>query len=145
MAKKAILAFKNDTVDHINACCLDCLKTATQATELRAYDSCFQWVTRTDGDPSEMSLKDTGVPSEAFQDVDVPGQAPKNLFLKIGALVMFTRNVNLACGVANGTKGVVRRISKFRVDVQIATGPNRGEIFSCPRFNHKIRRRVFCF
>ena len=145
MAKKAILAFKNETVDHINACCIDYLKTASEATELKSYDSCFEWVSHTDGDLSETSLKDTGVSKEALQDVDVPGEAQRTLFLKLGALVMFTRNVNLACGVANGTKGIVRRISRFRVDVEVATGPNRGEIFSCPRFNHKIRRRVFCF
>jgi len=70
----------------------------------------------------------------------VPGKPSKRLFLKLGALVIFTRNVNLACGVANGTKGIVRRITRFRIDVEIITGPSIGEFFSCPRFNHKLSR-----
>ena len=69
------------------------LKTATQATELQSYDSCFKWVSHKDGDPSEVSLKDTGVSDEAFQDVDVPGQAPKILFLKMKVSAAFGDSV----------------------------------------------------
>lgn len=77
--------------------------------------------------------------------MEVPGQAPSVLFLKIGALVIITRNVNLAVGVANGTKAIVRGISRFRVDLEIITGPGKGLIFSCPRFNMTIKRPAFKF
>jgi len=59
---KSILAFKNTTVDHINALCLDMLRTQEQATELVAADSNFEWVSHDNSDPSELSLKGTGVP-----------------------------------------------------------------------------------
>ena len=48
--------------------------------------------------------------------------------------------MNLGAGVANGTKGIVLRISPFRIDLKIITGPSKGENFSCPRFNHRVCR-----
>ena len=48
---------------------------------------------------------------EYLNTVNVPGTPPHYLKLKIGALVMFIRNINFDSGLVNGKKGVVRGLS----------------------------------
>ena len=56
---------------------------------------------------------------EYLNTVNVPGTPPHDLQLKIGALVMFIRNVNFDSGVVNGKKGMVRGLSAKFVDVEV--------------------------
>jgi ATP-dependent DNA helicase PIF1 len=44
--------------------------------------------------------------------------APKNILLKEGAQVMLTINENLALGLANGSRGVITKLSKDMVEVK---------------------------
>ncbi|CAM9230568.1 unnamed protein product [Hapterophycus canaliculatus] len=60
---------------------------------------------------------------EFLQSVDVTGVPPHNLALKVGCVVMFVRNVNFACGIVTGRKGVVCATPPRIVDVKmIAAG-----------------------
>lgn len=133
LGQRAFLAFTNEAVDEVNRIVLGLMSTDTIATKLLAKDSDLEYVDR------DSDLAKSGLQPAAFADAIVSGKAPKVLELKLGCLVIFTRNVNIAAGVANGTKAIVRRISKYRIDVELITGPNTGAIFSCPRVMHKLK------
>ncbi|CAM9225750.1 unnamed protein product [Ectocarpus sp. 8 AP-2014] len=46
-----------------------------------------------------------------LSSINVPGTPPHKLNLKVGALIVFIRNINFDCGLVNGKRGVVRGIS----------------------------------
>ena len=56
---------------------------------------------------------------EYLNTVYAPGTPPYDLQLKIGALTMFTRNINFGSGLVNGKSGVVRGLSAKVVHVEV--------------------------
>ncbi|GJX47152.1 DNA helicase [Tanacetum coccineum] len=62
----------------------------------------------------------------------IPGFPPHQLQLKIGAPVMLLRNVNVAGGLCNGTRMIVRQVMTKLIEVQIITG-TRVDYIGCIR------------
>ncbi|CAN0386694.1 unnamed protein product, partial [Scytosiphon promiscuus] len=83
------------------------------------------------------------VTPEFLQSVDVTGVPPHYLSLKVGCVVMFVRNVNFACGIVNGRKGIVSAISPRIVDVKmIAEG---SPLVKIPRITFEGGRQGLTF
>ncbi|CAN0153016.1 unnamed protein product, partial [Scytosiphon promiscuus] len=82
---------------------------------------------------------------EFLQSVDVTGVPPHHLSLKVGCVVMFVRNVNFACGIVNGRKGIVCSISPRIVVVQMIA--ERSPLVKTPRitFEVKVGRQASTF
>ncbi|XP_034236438.1 uncharacterized protein LOC117642399 [Thrips palmi] len=121
-AKRAILAPLNVNVSEINNIVLDMLIGPIH--EMLSYDS---------------TEKETDDPLEA--DVDLLNQAsakgvpPHKLRLKVGAVCLITRNLNVDQGLVNGTKVIVQSISPNLVRVRKATS---SESFGIPRITFKF-------
>ena len=61
-------------------------------------------------------------PLEFLNSVTPNGLPPYQLDLKIGAIVMLIRNINMNQGLCNGTRCIVRHIYNEFLDVEIITG-----------------------
>lgn len=60
---------------------------------------------------------------------------PKHeLKLKIGVVVMLTRNINQVFGLCNGTRLIVKKLFKWTVECEIITGSHAGTRHIIPRF-----------
>lgn len=59
---------------------------------------------------------------QAMQDADKSGRYDPNLVLRVGAQVMVTANIDLAKGIANGTRGVIRELNKDWVKITLKDG-----------------------
>ena len=89
LGQRAFLAFTNEAVDEVNRIVLGLMSTDTIATKLLAKDSDLEYVDR------DSDLAKSGLQPAAFADAIVSGKAPKVLELKLGYLVICTRNVNI--------------------------------------------------
>lgn len=74
-------------------------------------------------------------PTEVLNALQPPGMPPHRLLLKVGSPVMFTRNMNLADGVMNGTRGVVLQCRQNCLQILLTTGPGSGTVVLVPRIN----------
>lgn len=59
---------------------------------------------------------------QAILDADKSGRYDPKLVLRVGAQVMITANIDLAKGIANGTRGVIRELNKDWVKVSLKDG-----------------------
>lgn len=57
--------------------------------------------------------------------------------LKIGCIVMLTRNLNPAEGHCNGTRYVVTNIKKHVIEAKIPCGPHKGKVLYIPRIDNR--------
>ncbi|GJV15684.1 DNA helicase [Tanacetum coccineum] len=73
--------------------------------------------TGNDGAETEMLY-----PIEHLNTFKLPGFPPHQLELKVGVPVMLLRNVNIADGLCNGTRMIVRQLMTKLIEVQIITG-----------------------
>ncbi|GJS85672.1 ribonuclease H-like domain-containing protein [Tanacetum coccineum] len=89
---------------------------------------------------------------EHLNTLKLPGFPPHHLELKVGAPVMFLRNVNLVGGICNGTRMIVRQLMTKLIEVQIITGTRVEEkvfihrislIHSDPNLPFVFKRRQF--
>jgi ATP-dependent DNA helicase PIF1 len=74
-------------------------------------------------------------PVEVLNSLTPSGMPPPQLTLRVGAPVVFLRNLNRDQGMMNGTRGVILALRPWSVQVQLTTGPRRGESFVVPRIN----------
>nr|GEZ58632.1 DNA helicase [Tanacetum cinerariifolium] len=66
-------------------------------------------------------------PVEHLNTLKFPGFPSHYLELKVGAPVMLLRNINLAGGLCNGTRMIVRQLLTKLIEVQIITGTRVGQ------------------
>ena len=74
-------------------------------------------------------------PVEVLNTLTPSGMAPHQLTLRVGAPVVFLRNLNRDQGMMNGTRGVILALRPWSVQVKLTTGPRSGESFVVPRIN----------
>ncbi|GKA89593.1 DNA helicase [Tanacetum coccineum] len=109
---------KNETADLVNSKVLDMVPG-----ESRTYMSLDEAIpTGNNGAETEMLY-----PVEHLNTLKLPGFPPHHLELKVGTPVMLLRNVNLAGGLCNGTRMIVRQLMTKLIEVQIITGTRVGE------------------
>ncbi|XP_074352868.1 uncharacterized protein LOC141692021 [Apium graveolens] len=54
------------------------------------------------------------------------GMPKHDLKLKVGVVVMLTRNINQVLGLCNGTQMVIKKLFKWTVECEIITGSHAG-------------------
>lgn len=69
--------------------------------------------------------------SEFLNTLEPPGMPPHRLALKVGIPIMVLRN--LAPGIANGTRLIVKRMMTNCQEATIATGPHKGQDVYLPK------------
>jgi ATP-dependent DNA helicase PIF1 len=72
-------------------------------------------------------------PMEFLNTLNITGLPPHLLNLKIGLPVILIRNVNPACGLCNGTRLIIKSIRSRIIEVEIAVGERKGQVFLLPK------------
>lgn len=78
---------------------------------------------------------------ELLNTLNPAGLPPHALHLKVGCVVILLRNINLAEGLANGTRLIVRHMSANVIQAQIITGADgvRGRLVCIPRLTMTVK------
>ena len=120
-SKVAILAPKNDHCRAINNKVLDLIPG-----EVKTYKSVNRLVSENDSEILQF-------PIEFLDSLELTGLPPHELNLKVGAIVMLLRNMNVALGLLNGTRLIVRNMYTNALDLEIITGVECGRRILLPR------------
>ncbi|KAJ1518859.1 hypothetical protein ONE63_011529 [Megalurothrips usitatus] len=120
-AKRAILAPLNANVREINDIVIDMIEG--EVTEVRSFDSVDQ-----EGDDG------LDVDVELLNMSTSKGVPPHCLKLKVGAVCLIMRNLNVTQGLVNGTKVIVQAVSRYLVRARKADSE---ESFAIPRIIFK--------
>ncbi|GKE41432.1 DNA helicase, partial [Tanacetum coccineum] len=118
LQQKAIICPKNRTTNIINSKVL--AMVPGESTIYMSQDEATP--TGNDGAETEMIYL-----IEHLNTFKLPGFPPHKLELKVGVPVMLLRNVNIAGGLCNGTRMIVRQLMTKLIEVQIITGTRVGE------------------
>jgi ATP-dependent exoDNAse (exonuclease V) alpha subunit len=119
-SERVILASKNDDVDDLNHHILH--RFPGQEHIFHSADSIAN------NENGELLY-----PPEYLNSINCSGLPLAHLALKVGAPVMVLRNLNMAGGVCNGTRGVLTRIRNRVLEVRLITGEHAGEKIFIPR------------
>ena len=117
----AILAPKNDHCQKINDKILDLIPG-----EAKTYTSVNRLISENDSETLQF-------PIEFLDSLELTGLPPNKLNLKVGAIVMLLRNMNVALGLLNGTRLIVRNMYMNALDLEIITGVECGRRILLPR------------
>lgn len=72
-------------------------------------------------------------PTEFMNSLTPNGLPPHNLQLKIGAIVILLRNMNIANGLCNGTRLKIIDVGSYVLTARIISGIGKGKIIMLPR------------
>lgn len=73
------------------------------------------------------------IPHEFLRSLDATNFPPGELHLKLGCPVILLRNLSSATGLCNGTRLVVKRMSRRVIEVEILGGDHHGKLALIPR------------
>nr|GEV81281.1 DNA helicase [Tanacetum cinerariifolium] len=118
LQQKAIVCPKNETAAIINSKVL--AMVPGESTIYMSQDE----ATLTGNDGAETGMLYL---IEHLNTFKLPGFPPHQLKLKVGAPVMLLRNVNIAGGLCNDTRMIVRQLMTKLIEVQIIMGTRVGE------------------
>ncbi|XP_057305225.1 ATP-dependent DNA helicase PIF1-like [Hydractinia symbiolongicarpus] len=139
-ASRIILTPTNDVALDINNKILNKIPG-----EIVTYNSADSVVS---DDPEEIAL----YPVEFLNSITPSGMPPHNLQLKLGAVIMLLRNLDLKHGLCNGTRLIVQQLRQHVIDAEIITGVATGKRVLIPRIQlapsdtglpFQLRRRQF--
>src|SRR5437773_4547850 len=119
LAERAILAARNDTVDHLN----DQLLASMNGHIFTSYSA--------DKVVDEENVETYA--TEYLNTINLSNLPPHELKLKIGATVILLRNLSPSTGLCNGTRLRVARISQRVVECEILGGKYAGNMVMIPR------------
>ncbi|KAJ8936716.1 hypothetical protein NQ314_012188 [Rhamnusium bicolor] len=105
---RAILCPTNATVDELNSLILD--RLGTEVTSYFSVDSVKE-------DPGDRLR----IPMDLLNSVNVSGLPPHELKLKVGAVVMLLRNLDVDVGECNGARMKVTRLGDLIVECEFLT------------------------
>ncbi|XP_057299453.1 uncharacterized protein LOC130630072 [Hydractinia symbiolongicarpus] len=109
-ASRVILTPTNDVALDINNKILD--KIPGQVVAYNSADSVVS------DDPEEIAL----YPVKFLNSITPSRMPPHNLQLKVGAVIMLLRNLDLKHGLCNGTRLIVQQLRQNVIDAEIITG-----------------------
>ena len=75
----------------------------------------------------------TSYPVEFLHTITPSGMPPHKLTLKVGAIIMLLRNLDIRMGLCNGTRLIIRRLFTNILDAEIITSVHRGHRVLIPR------------
>jgi ATP-dependent DNA helicase PIF1 len=75
------------------------------------------------------------ITTEFLNDIKLSGLPNHRLHFKIGVPVMLLRNIDISCGLCNGTRLIVTELGRNFIGATIANGPHNGERVFIPRMN----------
>jgi len=119
---RAILAFRNDTVDDFNTMLID---------RIPGQEYCFEAANQVDLPEDAANAAPFAV--EYLQSISLASIPPSCLKLKIGAPVILVRNLSLREGLCNGTRIIVLGIRRTCLQVAIMGRKMDGKICLLPR------------
>ncbi|XP_074346595.1 uncharacterized protein LOC141685390 [Apium graveolens] len=122
---RAILAPTNKLVDEINVHVLD---------RIPGEEHVYLSVDSIDEGPIDEHSLNSAFPVEFLNSIDMSGIPKHELKLKVGVVVMLTRNINQVLGLCNGTRMVIKKLFKWTVECEIITGSHAGAMHIIPRF-----------
>jgi ATP-dependent DNA helicase PIF1 len=121
---KAILAPTLEIVEEINNYVLSLMPG--DAKEYLSSDS----ITRCD---SDAIVDHRWITTEFLNEIKCSGLPNHQLILKIGVPIMLLRNLDVSCGLCNGTRLIVTYLGVNVVGAQIISGDHAGSIVYIPR------------
>lgn len=119
---KAILTPTNEDANKINYKILNLINSPAQ--QYISSDTIL------DHDPSLFYL-----PIDVLHSLTPPGCPPHILILKVNAIVMLVRNLNIHDGLCNGTRVKVLRMNDHVLYCEVLTGPKSGNKVFIPRMD----------
>jgi len=126
LGKRAILTPLNDTVDDLNAVIVNMLPGESQL-----FQSCDEYKGNDDDDYA--------VPTEFLHSLTPAGVPPHDLSLKIGTVVMVTRNLDETNGIQNGTRVLIEHMRTFAIEgIIITEGAFFGQRCILPRIKFTV-------
>jgi hypothetical protein len=105
--RRAILSPFNDFVDELNQ------ELLAQAQHYYSTDS----IEDEDGQPVNVAENPLATPDFLNAQTE-PGTPPHDLNFKIGAIVRFVRNFSQKKGVTKNTRGIVRHLHRYSIEVE---------------------------
>ncbi|KAJ8935660.1 hypothetical protein NQ314_012709 [Rhamnusium bicolor] len=123
---RAILCPTNATVDDVNSLILD--RLGGEVTSYFSVDSVKE-------DPGDRLC----IPMDLLNSVNVSGLPPHELKLKVGAVVMLLRNLDVDVGACNGARMKVTRLGDLIIECELLTGERRGQKIWLPRIKMLAR------